>query len=109
LVAYFFYYRQQLSDPAQRFVIRYAVLSLILTVFLVFVFPGSYVIYSRGYVAACIFQGFAASLIFQARRGWVHNLVFSASSIVAVIFYTRLLTFYADEYLPYRSVLTLSE
>ncbi len=87
------------------FICKFAVFSLLLTIFAIFVFPGNYVMYSRLYVLSAIFQGFAMSIIFSITKNILHKLIFVASVCSAIIFYGRILIFYSNEYGPYRSVL----
>jgi hypothetical protein len=103
MICYFNYYRKVFDD---QFLFRYAMLSLGVSALLIFVFPGSYVMYSRGYVVASIFQAFAATFIFRNRKHWGHQIVFAVSLAVSFVYYSRLLTLYSDEYIPYRWVVS---
>jgi hypothetical protein len=104
LALYFFIYLGNV-DSGDRLVVRYAIAALALTVIFALALAGSYVFYSRAYAIACLFQGFAAAIVFASRKsGYLHNAVFSVSLVVACISYWRLLTFYADQYTPYHLI-----
>jgi hypothetical protein len=107
LAGYFGWYGRGVGTQEQSFIMKFAIASLLVTTALVFVFPGSYVMYSRGYVLACIFQAYATSLIFASRRELVHGLVFVATIAIALTYYFRVLLPYADDYVPYRSIVGL--
>ncbi len=104
LVIYFIRYSRHLTEE-QAFISRFAIFSILLTVVLIIIFPGSYVMYSRAYVMACIFQACAASLIFAARKGLLHRAVFIGSMAVALVYYLRILTLNHDQYVPYLSII----
>ena len=104
LAFYFTIYSRHLTKE-QAFISRFAVFSILLTVALIFIFPGSYVMYSRAYVLACIFQACAASLIFAAKKGLLHRAVFIGTMAVALAYYLRILTLNRDHYVPYLSII----
>ena len=104
LASYFVKFFPHLTEE-QAFIARFAIFSMLLTVMLIIIFPGSYVMYSRTYVLACIFQACAASLIFAARKGLLHRAVFVGSLVVALVYYVRILTVNKDAYIPYLSII----
>jgi hypothetical protein len=92
--------------PRRRLIIvRYAIVSLLLSVLFTLIFPGTYAMYSRAYVVACLFQGYAAAIVYASRKGWLPSAVFAASLLMSAAYYWRLLSLYADQYTPYRSIL----
>ncbi len=105
LVAWYFSKQLKYLPPGSLFVVKYAIASLCLTALMTALFPGSYVMYSRAYVAACIFQGFAAALIFARRKETLHKSVFALTLVVSTVMFVRLIWLYSDEYLPYQTVL----
>jgi phosphotransferase system glucose/maltose/N-acetylglucosamine-specific IIC component len=107
--AYLARYRRIFQEPRHAFVIRFAILSLLASVLATFVFRENYVMYARVYAVGCLFQGFAASLIFATRRGWVHRAVFVGSTFVAVTFYTHVFSLYETALVPYHSILEINE
>lgn len=88
----------------QLFICKYAVFSLSLTVLAIFLFSGNYVMYSRLYLVASIFQGFAISIILYHRRSIYHILFFNFSIIVAFVYYFRIISIQSDQYIPYKSL-----
>jgi hypothetical protein len=107
----FILYLLRYSDrvaPEHVIIVRYAVASLFVTILFTYMFSGSYVFYSRAYAIACLFQGFAAAVVFASRKGWLHNLTFAISLLAACISYWRMLTFYADQYTPYHVIFGVS-
>jgi hypothetical protein len=106
---YLIRYRRIFQEPRHTFVVRFAILSLLASVLATFVFRENYVMYARVYAIGCIFQGFAASLIFTARRGWIHRTVFLGSTLVALVFYTHVLGLYQTSLVPYRSIVESGE
>jgi hypothetical protein len=103
LVMYLIRYSRHFTEE-RSFISHLAILSIALTIMLIFIFPGSYVMYSRAYVVGCILQACASSLIFATRKGFLHKIVFISTMVVAFAYYLRFLTFYGDEYLPYLSI-----
>jgi hypothetical protein len=101
LCLYFVRFSRGLT-PDKVFIIRYAVCSLAVTVMCTFLLAGSYVFYSRAYSVACLFQGFAAAIVFASRKGALHSLVFYISLAVASVSYCRIIDFYEDQYTPYQ-------
>lgn len=83
---------------------RFALFSLAFTVAMVLLFPGSYVMYSRAYVVACVFQGLAVAFVLARERGLIHRGVFAASILIGAVYYYRIISLYADEYVPYRTI-----
>ena len=103
IIAYLVINLKRLSLGAS-FIARYAMLLMSMTVVMVVVFPGLYVLYSRSFVAASLFQGFALSLVMEVRRNSVdRTIVFVATLMLALGFYLRLLILYQEEYVPYHS------
>ena len=105
LTGYLVSFRGTVTDPKEQFVIRYAIFSLLFTVLMVFVFPTSYDMYSRAYLVASIFEGYAASLVFSVRRGFIHDVVFVGTCLVAFFYYSHILSSFGPAFVPYRSVL----
>jgi hypothetical protein len=105
LIWYFSRYAKRTMQP---FIVHYAMVALALTVALVFIFPGSYVMYSRGYVIACIFQAIAAALIFAAHKGWLHRAMFVGTIAAGAVYYVRILSLNEDVYVPYHAALALA-
>jgi hypothetical protein len=92
--------------PGDVFAVRYAIVALLATAAATVALAGTYAFYSRTYAIACLFQGLASALVFSAsKRNPLHHVVFVVTLVAAAISYFRLLTFYADEYTPYRLVL----
>lgn len=104
-VAYIFYNTRKLPflTNQELFVCKYAIFSLSLTVLAIFLFSGNYVMYSRLYLIASIFQGYAISIILNYNRTIYHRLFFNLSILIAFIYYYRIISIQSDEYLPYRS------
>lgn len=105
LVAWYFARQLRTLRPQALFITKYAIAALLLTALMTGLFPGSYVMYSRAYVAACIFQGFAGALIFNRRKGLLHRTMFAVTLVVSALMFVRLIALYSDEYLPYKMVL----
>jgi hypothetical protein len=102
--AYLAFMAWYIARYGRSFVSRYAVITLLATLALMFAFRGNYVMYSRCYIIACIFQALAAALILAERKGWLHRFVFMGSIGVGLIYYLRILSINADAYAPYRAV-----
>lgn len=105
-VAFYFHKCSKDVDPEDAFILRYAIVSLMLTAAFAFVLPGNYAFYSRTYVIACLFQGFAAAIVFSLSKRTLltHSVLFSVTLIAAGVYYWRVLALYADAYTPYRLV-----
>jgi len=103
-VMYLLYYSRYLKLPQYQFVCRYAIFSLLITIFVIFAFPANYVMFNRAYVLSSIFQGYAASLILNAKKTSLHKLFFILSISASLIFYFRILYISAANYIPYRSI-----
>jgi EpsG family len=104
LAAFLFRSANQLAAN-DAFVVRYAIASLLLTVFFALAFAGFYVFYSRAYAIACLFQGIALAIVFgKSPKSVMNHALFCISLLAACISYWRLLTFYAEEYTPYHTV-----
>jgi EpsG family len=105
-LAFYFYRHSKAVPPEDVFVVRYAIVALVSTATFTIVLAGSYVFYSRTYAVACLFQGFAAAIVFSAsKRNPLRDVVFAVTMTAAAISYCRLLIFYADTYTPYRLIL----
>jgi transmembrane protein EpsG len=104
-VIYIYYNMRKLYflTTQELFVCKYALFSLSLTVVSIFLFAGNYVMYSRLYLIASIFQGFAISIILNYNRTIYHKLFFNLSILIAFVYYYRIISIQSDQYLPYRS------
>ncbi|MGD9842812.1 MAG: EpsG family protein [Steroidobacteraceae bacterium] len=92
----------------QIFIVNFAIASLLTTIVFIYIFPGSYVLYSRAYVVACIFQACAMALIFSRKNGTKHAFCFFITIAVAAIYNLRILSINVDDFVPYKSVAFLN-
>lgn len=109
LIFLLFYLGHYISSvtPSQKFILQYALASISVSVLLGFVYPSSYVFYSRVYLVASIFQGYAMTLIFSANKGKLHTFVFILTLAVSVFYYWRILFINAESYIPYQTIFNL--
>lgn len=103
-VIYIYYNLKFLVNEQEVFICKYAIASLLITVLASFIFPGNYVMYSRLYVLASIFQAYAVTLVLKTRKHAWHTIFFVVSISIATFSYIRILNFYSSEYLPYRTI-----
>jgi hypothetical protein len=104
-ISYVYFNIKHLINEQQAFICNYAIFSLLLTVLASFIFPGNYVMYSRLYVLASIFQGYAITIILNAKKTYFSKAFFIISILIATLSYIRIINFYSSEYLPYRTTL----
>lgn len=105
LIALYFARQLRHLPPQEAFVVKYAIVSLFMSVLMTAAFSGSYVMYSRAYIIGCIFQGLAAALIFRRRKGSLHRMVFAVTILMALVSYARMIDINQEELVPYKSVL----
>lgn len=110
-IAYLFFLSLYFSTQLKYFkdtdetIIKLGILTTSLTVTFALLIPGSYVMYSRAYVAACIFHGIAFGVIEAKRNTPLTKAIFYASLTMALVLYARLLLLNESEYSPYNSVI----
>lgn len=109
LIFLLFYLGRYMSSvpPSRKFILQYALASISVTVLLGFIFPSSYVFYSRVYLVTSIFQGYAMTLIFSANKGKLHTFVFILTLAVSIFYYWRILFLNAESFIPYQSIFNL--
>jgi hypothetical protein len=109
LIINIIYIYKQLDDfeGCERDLALYSISLLALSVLAIFIFPGTYALYSRAYVLGSILQGLAISKIWQTRRTAVAWLYLIVTASLALFSYARLVSQYADEYTPYKTFLGL--
>ncbi len=106
LLAGFFYFMGNEDDIRERVIGRFTICAIALSALLSWLFPGSYVMYSRIYVIACICHGLFFAMIDSraTHRKMVINVIFMISIGISVFFFARQVNLYSDEYIPYRSI-----
>lgn len=86
-------------------IVKFAIASIMLSLFFAIVVPGIYPLYSRAYVLAGVFQAWSIGLISLRSKTFFDMLVVGMTLLAAVYSYVRLLIYYEQEYIPYKSIL----
>lgn len=104
-VTYLIAFYKALKGWVHEFIYRYTLYSLILTAILIYMFPTNYVMFSRIYIIATIFQGYTISLLLRYDSLLLHRIYSFVTIGVGLIFYLRILLINQEDYTPYRSIL----
>lgn len=97
---------REAKSSTELIILKYSLYSLSLTVLLIFVFPTNYVMFSRVYLVASLFQSFHLSIAYSRRSNFSFKLYAFFTIILNLTFYFRILTINSEFYTPYKSVIT---
>ena len=102
LMVYINRYKNSVA-PKQKFILQYALVLIFTSVLLAIIYSNSYVFYTRLYLLASIFHGYAIALILSVNKGRFHFFIFVLTIIIALFYYLRILYLNMQDFIPYKT------
>ena len=88
-------------NSQKKFIVLFSIYILFVVCLSVFIFPGSYAVFSRALSLAAIFQAYSMALIMENQKRAIDDIVFASTIVVSFIYLYRAIYLYRDEYIPY--------